>query len=110
MKTIAFIALITISNVSFALGGKSENAVSSELNVQIRSLEDGMILVKFDKKQGETVRVKILDSTGELLYNEKDKQNSKFAKRYNISALPSGKYTYVVANKVYSIRKVMEKK
>lgn len=109
-KTVALLALMVMSNSSFALGGKSEKAVSSELDVQIRPLEGGTTLVKFNKIEGEMVRVKIFDSNGILVYSEKDTTSSSFAKKYNLSALPSGKYIYTVANNVYSVRKVIEKK
>ncbi|MCV9386582.1 T9SS type A sorting domain-containing protein [Reichenbachiella ulvae] len=109
LKTIALSLLVAISTSAFA-ADKVEKVVSSELNVQIRSAADSKVVVRFDKLVGEEVIVKIYDTEGTLIYSDKDVDSTTYAKAFDLSAYPAGKYAYEVSNDVYSVKKIVELK
>lgn len=108
--TFKFIALSLILSMStVALAGKADkNAVSAELKVRIASLDDAKVLVRFTKLEDELVKVKIFDANGTMVYSDKLTSGATYAKSFNMSALPAGKYTYKVSNSVYGVTKVID--
>ncbi|PIB36647.1 hypothetical protein BFP72_15180 [Reichenbachiella sp. 5M10] len=111
MKTLAVIAMVAMSTFTFAKGngGKSEKEVSPELDVRIVAVDESNVAVTFAKLEGEEVKVKIYDAFGALVHKEKETEGTAFLKKFNMSALPSGEYTYMVANDLYSVKKVITK-
>lgn len=109
IKIIALALLVAVSTSTFA-ADKAEKIVSAELNVQIRSAADSKVVVRFDKLEGEEVSVKIYDAYGALIYSDKDVEGTSYAKAFDLSKYPAGKYAYVVANDVYSVKKIVELK
>ena len=109
LRTIALSLLVAFSTSAFA-GEKAEKVVSPELNVQIKATADSKVVVMFNKLEGELVKVKIFDAYGALIYTDKDVASSKYAKAFDLSAFPAGKYSYSVSNDVYSVSKVVELK
>ncbi|PIB35711.1 hypothetical protein BFP72_10055 [Reichenbachiella sp. 5M10] len=109
VKTIALTLFVAMSSLAYA-GEKSEKALSPELKVQIQAMADSRVAVKFSKLEGEVVKVKIYDAYGSLIYSDKDVANTKYAKSFNLSAYPAGKYSYSVSNGVYSVTKTVELK
>ncbi|SHK49419.1 Por secretion system C-terminal sorting domain-containing protein [Reichenbachiella agariperforans] len=109
LKTIALTLLVTMTSLAYA-GEKSEKMVSPELNVQITAMSQSKVLVAFNKLEGEVVKVKIYDAAGSLIYQDKDVNNAKYAKRFDLSAYPAGEYVYAVSNDVYSVSKTVELK
>ncbi|MCV9386580.1 T9SS type A sorting domain-containing protein [Reichenbachiella ulvae] len=109
LKTIALSLLVAISTSAFA-ADNAEKVVSSELNVQIRQAAESKVVVRFSKLEGEAVKVKIYDAYGTLIYSDKDVANTEYAKAFDLSAYPAGKYAYVVSNEVYSVKKIVELK
>lgn len=108
-KIIALSLLVAVSTSTFA-AEKAEKVVSSELNVQIRPTAQSKVVVRFDKQEGEKVTVKIYDAYGSLIYTDKDVDGTTYAKAFDLSNYPAGKYAYVVANDVYSVKKIVELK
>lgn len=109
LKTIALSLLVALSTSAIA-ADNADKVVSSELNVQIRQAEESKVVVRFDKLAGEEVKVKIYDAYGALIYSDKDVDSTSYAKAFNLSAYPAGKYAYVVSNEVYSVKKIVELK
>ncbi|PIB35050.1 hypothetical protein BFP72_06395 [Reichenbachiella sp. 5M10] len=109
IKTIALSLFVAMSTLAFA-GEKADKVVSSELNVQILAMADAKVAVKFNKLEGEVVKVKIYDAYGALIYSDKDVANTTYAKSFDLSAFPAGQYSYSVSNGVYSVTKTMELK
>ena len=110
MKTVKGLLLLTVmvlSNGVFAGTNKSEKA-SEELEVKIEAQADGKVIVGFEKLASEKVQIKIYSSEG-LVHSETVKDATLVLKRYDLSKLPSGKYTYSVSNDIYSVTKVIEK-
>lgn len=112
-KTLAIAGLVAMSSLAFAegKGGKEEKEtkVSAELNVRITELNEEAIAVTFAKLEGEEVMVKIYDAYGVLMHTEKETEGTAFLKKFDISALPAGAYTYMVANDMYAVKKVITK-
>ncbi|UXP30923.1 T9SS type A sorting domain-containing protein [Reichenbachiella agarivorans] len=109
LKTIALSLMIAMSTLAVA-GEKTEKMISPELKVQISPLAGSKVAVTFNKLEGELVKVKIYDAYGALIYADKDVNSSKYAKAFDLSAYPAGKYSYSVSNDVYSVTKTVEKK
>ncbi|WP_147407491.1 hypothetical protein [Reichenbachiella sp. MSK19-1] len=113
IKTIAIAGLVAMSTLSFAgnKGEKSEKEVkvSPELDVRIVELNESSVAVTFAKLEGESVKVKIFDAYGVLMHTEKQSEGKAFLKRFDVSALPAGDYTYMVANEMYAVKKVITK-
>jgi len=108
IKTIALsLLVVAMSSVAFA-AEKSEKAVSPELDVSISSLADAQVAVIFNKLEGETVKVKIYDAEGALIYTDKKIEGTSYSKKFNLKEYPAGKYTYKVSNDVYSVSKIVE--
>ncbi|UXP33136.1 T9SS type A sorting domain-containing protein [Reichenbachiella agarivorans] len=110
-KTIAIAVMVAMSTLSFAgkNGEKAEKAVSAELAVRIVAVDEASVAVIFAKLEGEEVKVKIYDAYGALVHTEKETEGTSFTKKFDISALPAGDYTYMVANDLYSVKKVIAK-
>lgn len=109
VKIIALALLVAVSTSTFA-AEKADKVVSAELNVTIRQAAESKVVVRFDKQEGEKVSVKIYDAYGELIYADKDAEGTTYAKAFDLSNYPAGKYAYVVSNEVYSVKKIVELK
>lgn len=111
IKTLAIAGLVAMSTLTFAEGkeGKEEAKVSPELKVRITELDENNIAVMFAKLDGEEVKVKIYDAYGALMHTEKKTEGTEFLKKFDISALPTGEYTYMVANDMYAVKKIITK-
>lgn len=109
IKTIALTLFVALTSVAYAgeNAEKAEKVVSPELNVQIRAMADAKVAVIFDKLEGEEVKVKIYDTYGALIFSDKDVKSAKYAKAFDLSAYPAGKYAYSVSNDVYSVKKTI---
>ena len=108
LKTIALSLLVFVSTASFA-GNRNEKVVSAELDVQIVRMADQKVAVKFDKQDGELVKVRIYDTFGSLIYADKEASGTAYFKSFDLSAFPAGNYTYKVSNDVYAVSKVIKK-
>lgn len=103
------IATLTFSSVGMAeIHGASANDVS-EVKANIFTQENGMVYIQVENPADSKVRITIKDEAGVILYGGKVKKD-KVMKRFDISNLPSGSYSYEVSNEDYSILKKIEKK
>ncbi|PIB35712.1 hypothetical protein BFP72_10060 [Reichenbachiella sp. 5M10] len=107
LKTIALSLFVALSSSAFA-AKTADKVVSPELNVQISAMAESKVAVTFDKLEGELVKVKIYDAYGTLIYSDKDVDSAKYAKAFDLSHYPAGKYSYTVSNDVYSVTKTVE--
>lgn len=111
LKTLTAIFLVfTASTFAFATEENSKITVSPELRVKITALDQTNVAVMFNKIEGETVKIKIYDEKGALIYSEKEVNGTSYAKKFNLSSVDSKKYTYKVSNDVYSVSKIIELK
>jgi hypothetical protein len=108
LKSLIFVAALAIASGANA----KDNEVKSrkELDVKIMVQNDGKVLVGFEKLADDKVAIKIYNQAGELVHSEKVKDITMVLKRFDLSHLPSGKYTYTVSNDEYSVSKILEKK
>jgi len=108
LKSLVIVAALAITSVAFA----KDNEVKSpkELDVKIMVQNDGKVLVGFEKLAEDKVAIKIYNQAGELVHNEIINDLTTVLKRFDLSHLPAGKYTYTVSNDEYSVSKVIEKK
>ncbi len=112
MKTIKVVLLVVamvLSNGAFA-GTERATKSSAELDVTIEAQLDGKVIVGFEKLPEESVEIKIYDSKGALIHSEKVISSTLVLKRFDLSKFPAGKYSYMVANDLFSVTKVIEKK
>ncbi len=108
IKTALLSLFVLVSTLSFA-GSKNKKVVSSELNVVIATIDDAKVMVRFQKLEGEVVRVRIFDAEGNLIYADRDVDSRMYAKSFDLSAFPAGQYRYKVENDLYTVTKVVEK-
>jgi hypothetical protein len=85
-------------------------STSNTLEVKIFSRNNGVVAVNFRKQLDETVKVKIYNFEGEMIYDEKVKSNEVISKRYNLSKLPDGYYYFEVSNGNYLVKQLVDKK
>lgn len=111
MKTlnIAFIILtIVVLGTSSVEAGKLKYA-SLKLDIAMVEQADGKILVGFKKKPTEAVKINIYDTQGYVVYTERISKGDVKLKRFDISQLPAGEYSFEVTNKVYAESKSFTK-
>ncbi len=111
MKTTIFTkgliaGLLLISSVAVA-GGNKKVENSDYLNVKVTPLGNKSVYMNFEKLEGEKVQITIYDANGVKVYGEKVKDQTEVKKKYNLSKLPAGKYSFEVANDVYLMKKTV---
>ncbi|WP_109833120.1 hypothetical protein [Reichenbachiella versicolor] len=99
--------LLLVSLVAVEAGKLKE--ASLKLDVVIVEQNNGKVLVGFYKKPTEAVRINIYDSDGFKLYSERVAKGKVMLKRFDMSQLPDGDYSYEVTNRVYSEEKIITK-
>ena len=103
--------MLLISAVTFAEGGKGKSSETSEyLDVQVFPLQDKMVRMSFHKLQDEKVRINVYDQYGERLHNEIVKDKTVVLKKFDMTNVPAGDYSFEVYNDVYSMKKTIEVK
>ena len=85
-------------------------STSTTLDVKIFTRGNGVVAVNFRKQLDETVKVKIFNFQGEMIYDEKIKSEELISKRYNLSKLPDGYYYFQVSNGNYLVKQLVDKK
>ncbi|WP_109833118.1 hypothetical protein [Reichenbachiella versicolor] len=107
-RNILIATIIVLASFSVATAGKLKEA-SAKLNIVIVEQNTGKVLVGFEKKETESVRINIYDPNGYRVYTERVKSGTVMLKRFDVSQLPAGEYSYEVTNYVYSEEKAIEK-
>ncbi|SMD38133.1 Por secretion system C-terminal sorting domain-containing protein [Reichenbachiella faecimaris] len=103
------IATLTFSTVSMAeIHGAATKEVS-EVKANIFTQNNGMVYIQVENPADSKVRIAIKDNAGVLLHGETVKK-TKMLKRFDISNLPAGTYSYEVNSADYSVMKKIEKK
>lgn len=92
--------LLTVIGSVFASGnGKNEERAS------FLSLREGVYRVMYVAEGESLVNIKILNSTGKVLSNERVKSKGGFMRPYNFEEAKNGTYTIVVSDKFGEITK-----
>lgn len=103
--------LLLISGLTFAEGGKdSSSANSAYLDVSVKPLGNKEVSMKFEKLADEQVKINVYDRNGVRLHGEKVKGKTLVWKRFDMSNLPEGKYSFEVSNDIYLMKKTVEVK
>ncbi|UXX77702.1 hypothetical protein N7E81_10010 [Reichenbachiella carrageenanivorans] len=108
--TLLVIATLTISSAATAKIHGADTKETAEVKANIVTRSDDMIFVQLDNPVDSKVRIVITDEAGVTLHRETVKKDVKVVKRYDVSNLPAGTYSYTVYNDNYSIKKNIEKK
>lgn len=103
------IAIMTLTTAAFANVNEAGNK-ESVVNAQIFSQSDDMVYMQLDNPADSKVKIVITDNDGTLLHIETIKKDMKVLKRFDVSELPSGLYSYKVTSDSYTIIKKIEKK
>ena len=107
--------MIGLSGVALGNDGKIESkdgitaTKSQTLEVKIFPRSNGTVAVNFRKQLDETVKVRIYNFQGEMIYNEKVKEDEVISKRYNLTKLPDGYYYFEVTNGNYLVKQLVKK-
>lgn len=101
--------LLLISTLSFAKE-KKEALSSPYLNVKVTPLENKWVSMKFQKLQGEKVKIAIYDQFGVKLYEEKVLDKTIVLKKFDMYAVPAGMYSFEVSNDIYLMKRTVEVK
>ncbi|WP_109830953.1 T9SS type A sorting domain-containing protein [Reichenbachiella versicolor] len=110
MKTIksTLIAILTLVSVSaFAKTGKLDETKTAALDVVIEQQKSGKVLVGFENMSTNVVKIKIYDTNGSAVYSKRIKDANLMLKRFDLSALPAGEYSYEVSSAGYSVEKTI---
>lgn len=107
LTVIAILALTTAALANVDKAGKKESA---EVKANIFSHNNDMVFVQLDNPADSKIQIAITDQRGVVLHSETVKQDLKILKRFDVSNLPEGLYSYKVSNDSYTIMKKIEKK
>lgn len=100
-------ALTTMALAHVDKAGKKESA---EVKANIFAHTNDMIYLQLINPADSKVQIAIIDQKGVTLHSETVKQDMKVLKRFDVSNLPSGLYSYKVSNADYTVIKKIEKK
>ncbi|WP_422359795.1 hypothetical protein [Reichenbachiella sp.] len=103
------IATLTFSSVATAEIHGTDNKEVSEVKANIFAQNNGMVYIQVESPVDTKVKITIKDDAGVILYGGKVKKD-KVLKRFDVSNLPAGSYSYEVSNEDYSVLKKIEKK
>lgn len=106
-KLFAIIAFLTVSGAALANVDKADKEIITDANI-IR-LNNDMVYVQLKKSASVKLNIVVKDQVGNVLHTEIVKGSTEMLKRFDISKLPSGIYTYEVYNKDYSLSKRIER-
>ncbi|MFY0650760.1 MAG: hypothetical protein JXQ96_01940 [Cyclobacteriaceae bacterium] len=101
--------LLLISGLALAEGGKSSTN-SAYLDVKVTSLDNKMVQMSFKKLQEEKVQINIYDAYGVRVYDEKIQDKTAVLKKFDLSNLPAGSYSFEVSNDIYLMKRTVEVK
>ena len=91
--------LLLFASVAYGGGMKSdENDNVHYVDVKVKANEKKMVYVNFAKLQGKTVNIRVFDDAGELIHTEKIDRNDAVLKKYNLSDIPNGPYSFEVVD------------
>ena len=107
-KFFAIIAFLNFSGVALANVDRADKEIFTDAN--IFKLNNEMVYVQLQKSAGVKMNIIVKDHKGNILHTETVKEQTELLKRYDISKLPSGHYTYEVYSKDYTLTKRIEKK
>lgn len=94
-----------MSRANCAVAVDSTRQYSEYLNVIVTVSDNDIVIVNFKKLDKEVVKIRILDDNNTQLHVETVKDKSSIFKRYDISNLPNGIYSFEVSNEVFLMRK-----
>ncbi|MEQ6119769.1 hypothetical protein [Reichenbachiella sp. MALMAid0571] len=101
--------LLLISTLSFA-ERKKETVSSPYLNVKVTPLENKWVSMKFQKLREEKVKIAIYDQYGTKLHEEKVLNKTSVLKKFDMTAVPAGMYSFEVSNDIYLMKRTVEVK
>lgn len=109
LKFLVVVAFTTLANVALANVDKANDEKSVAVKAQIFPAKNDMIYVQLEKAGKGKVLIEISDQEGHVLHSESIKEEVKVLKRFDISKLPAGSYTYEVSSEYYTLKKKIEK-
>ncbi|WP_420582598.1 T9SS type A sorting domain-containing protein [Reichenbachiella sp.] len=107
LTVVAFFALTTSALAHVDKAGKEER---TEVKANIFSHSNDMVYLQLVNPADSKIQIAIIDQKGKTLHSETVKKDLAILKRFDVSALPSGLYSYKVSNKYYTVIKKIEKK
>jgi len=109
MFKVMLLAVALVGSNGVLAGTEKPTKSSAELKVTIEAQLDGRVILGFEKLPEETVQITIYDAAGSLIHSESVSTNTVILKRFDLSKYPAGKYSYMVSNDLFSVRKVIIK-
>ena len=109
MKLIV-IASIILSTEAFANNDETKITSKNGVSANIFAQSNDMVILQLTNPAESKTRIAILDEKCEILYKEIVEKDITVLKRYDVSNLPSGIYSYKVSNQSYLFEKRIEKK
>ena len=111
MKALSLLVIATLTLSTAALAEiHSEAGETSEVKANIFTQDNGMVFIQLENPEDSKVKIAIRDKAGVLLHGETVKKDVKVVKRYDVSNLPAGTYSYEVSSADYTVKKKIEKK
>ena len=101
--------VLFVSVTAFAKTGRFDETKTASINVAIEQQRSGKVLVGFEKFGSDVVKIKIYDNEGNAVYSERVKKSALMLKRFDVSNLPAGEYTYEVSTPDYAVEKTIIK-
>ena len=111
MKALKLLVLtiLTLSSAALANVDKVGKNKATEVEAQIFSHDDDMVFVQLQNPVDSKLQLTIADQNGVILHKEIIKKDLKVLKRYDVSNLPAGLYSYKVSGEAYTVIKKIEK-
>ena len=109
LKSTLIALILLVATAAVAKTGKLDETKTASIDVVIEQQKSGKVLVGFEKFNSDVVKIKIADSQGNAVYSARVKKASTVLKRFDVSELPAGEYTYVVSTTDHSVEKTIIK-
>ena len=92
LAILAFIMLL--GNVAF---GHGNGEAGKTLKVEVIERKDNIVAIHFQKPETTKVKIEITNSNGKVVYTETVASYELAIKKYDLSELPTGKYTIEIS-------------
>ncbi|WP_109830948.1 hypothetical protein [Reichenbachiella versicolor] len=110
LKSLLIAVVLFASTSVFAKTGKLlDETKTAAIDVVIEQQRSGKVIVGFEKFGSDIVKIKIYDEEGNAVYSERVKKATLMLKRFDVSLLPEGDYSYEVSIADYAVEKTITK-
>lgn len=108
MKSLKLIMIVLLL-ATVAKANDTEKGQSNTPEANIFTHGTDMVFVQLQNPINHKIKIAIVDQDGVVLHSETIKKDLKVLKRFDMSQLPSGQYSYRISSDSYAVSKKIEK-